>query len=135
MHAGIEYTPRPNAQQQEFARAAIDAGADVIIGHHPHVLRGIERYRRGIIFYSLGNFTFAGKGTTADFSAIIRLHLDDNRRQAEIIPLDILYRRVGFQPRVLKGREGIRVIERLNRLSEPLGTRIETRDGRQVIDF
>ena len=135
IHWGTEGKTGVQEYQRKTARAAIDAGADVIIGHHPHVLRGIERYRRGIIFYSLGNFTFAGKGTTADFSAIIRLHLDDNRRQAEIIPLDILYRRVGFQPRVLKGREGIRVIERLNRLSEPLGTRIETRDGRQVIDF
>lgn len=58
MHAGIEYDPRPNGQQTEFARAAIDAGAAVVVGHHPHVVQPAERYRGGVIFYSLGNLVF-----------------------------------------------------------------------------
>jgi poly-gamma-glutamate capsule biosynthesis protein CapA/YwtB (metallophosphatase superfamily) len=58
MHAGFEYSPRPNAQQVEFAHAAIDAGARVVVGHHPHVVQPWERYGSGVIFYSLGNLVF-----------------------------------------------------------------------------
>ncbi|MBI4877831.1 MAG: CapA family protein [Acidobacteria bacterium] len=58
MHAGREYSPRPDSQQVEFARAAIDAGASVVAGHHPHVAQPAERYRDGVIFYSLGNLVF-----------------------------------------------------------------------------
>ncbi len=58
MHAGIEYAPRPNQQQTAFARAAIDAGARVVVGHHPHVVQPWERYGNGVIFYSLGNLVF-----------------------------------------------------------------------------
>lgn len=58
MHAGLEYSPKPNRQQTEFARAAIDAGASVVAGHHPHVVQPWERYRDGVIFYSLGNLVF-----------------------------------------------------------------------------
>jgi poly-gamma-glutamate capsule biosynthesis protein CapA/YwtB (metallophosphatase superfamily) len=58
MHAGIEYAPRQNRQQTEFAHAAIDAGARLVIGHHPHVVQPWERYRDGVIFYSLGNLVF-----------------------------------------------------------------------------
>ena len=58
MHAGVEYSPKSNAQQVAFARAAIDAGAQVVAGHHPHVTQPWERYGRGVIFYSLGNLVF-----------------------------------------------------------------------------
>lgn len=58
MHAGVEYSPRPNRQQVEFAQAAIDAGARVVAGHHPHVVQPWERYGSGVIFYSLGNLVF-----------------------------------------------------------------------------
>ncbi len=58
MHAGWEYWTRQNPQQVEFARAAIDAGARVVVGHHPHVVQPWERYRSGVIFYSLGNLVF-----------------------------------------------------------------------------
>jgi poly-gamma-glutamate synthesis protein (capsule biosynthesis protein) len=58
MHAGIEYSPLPNAQQKEFAHAAIDTGARIVVGHHPHVTQPWEQYRSGVIFYSLGNLVF-----------------------------------------------------------------------------
>ncbi len=79
MHAGAEYTRKPNQAQIDFAHAAIDAGADIVIGHHPHWIQPIEVYppispsspgegrmaegqerskHRGLIFYSLGNFVF-----------------------------------------------------------------------------
>ncbi len=58
MHAGTEYSPKSNAQQVSFARAAIDAGARVVVGHHPHVTQPWERWGDGVIFYSLGNLVF-----------------------------------------------------------------------------
>lgn len=56
-HAGDEYQPH-NAFQERVYRAAIDAGADLVIGHHPHVVQDVERYHGGVIAYSLGNFIF-----------------------------------------------------------------------------
>jgi poly-gamma-glutamate capsule biosynthesis protein CapA/YwtB (metallophosphatase superfamily) len=58
MHAGTEYRPQPNEQQKQFAHAAIDAGAKMVIGHHPHVVQPVEEYGTGVIFYSLGNLVF-----------------------------------------------------------------------------
>jgi poly-gamma-glutamate capsule biosynthesis protein CapA/YwtB (metallophosphatase superfamily) len=58
MHAGNEYQRHPNRQQIEFANAAIDAGARVVVGHHPHVTQPWERRGEGVIFYSLGNLVF-----------------------------------------------------------------------------
>jgi len=58
MHNGIEYMPKPSKAQIEFAHAAIDCGSTLVIGHHPHVIQPEERYKTGLIFYSLGNFVF-----------------------------------------------------------------------------
>ena len=58
MHAGTEYDPVPSDRQRALAHAAIDAGADLVIGAHPHVLQPFEEYRDGLIAYSLGNFVF-----------------------------------------------------------------------------
>jgi hypothetical protein len=58
LHFGDEYQPRSNDRQKRMARQAIDAGADIIAGHHPHVAQEIEEYQGGLIAYSLGNFIF-----------------------------------------------------------------------------
>jgi len=58
MHSGYEYTPNPNRRQIEFAHSAVTSGADLVIGHHPHVVQAIEDYKGKKIFYSLGNFIF-----------------------------------------------------------------------------
>jgi poly-gamma-glutamate capsule biosynthesis protein CapA/YwtB (metallophosphatase superfamily) len=58
MHHGIEYMTKPSPAQISFAHAAIDAGATLVIGHHPHVVQPLEKYKEGLIFYSLGNFIF-----------------------------------------------------------------------------
>lgn len=57
-HWGVEYTFYPMPWQQKMARTLIDCGADVILGHHPHVVQGVEKYSKGLIIYSLGNFQF-----------------------------------------------------------------------------
>lgn len=58
LHFGEEYQFQPNSEQQYFSYLAIDSGADLVIGHHPHVVQPIERYKEGWIAYSLGNFVF-----------------------------------------------------------------------------
>lgn len=57
-HFGDEYELKSNARQQDLARRAIDAGARIVVGHHPHVIEEVERYKDGVIAYSLGNFIF-----------------------------------------------------------------------------
>lgn len=75
-HWGTENTYSPTQQQITIAHAAIDAGADVIWGHHPHVLQPVEKYGDGLIFYSLGNFSFGGNTVPKDFdSVLVQLHL------------------------------------------------------------
>jgi poly-gamma-glutamate capsule biosynthesis protein CapA/YwtB (metallophosphatase superfamily) len=58
LHSGVEYTDAPQPDQQELAHAAIDAGALIVLGHHPHTLQGWTSYNGGLIIYSLGNFVF-----------------------------------------------------------------------------
>lgn len=58
LHWGEEYQPRSNAEQQRVGRMLIDAGADIVVGHHPHVAQEVEEYNGGWILYSLGNFIF-----------------------------------------------------------------------------
>lgn len=134
-HWGKEASSTVQDYQRKAAHNAIDAGADVIIGHHPHVLQGIELYKQGIIFYSLGNFTFASKSTTADVSVLVRLRLDEKQRTAEILPLDVLHRRVGFRPRLLSGAKAGAVIEKLNVQSRPFKTEIQNKDGKFSVSF
>jgi poly-gamma-glutamate synthesis protein (capsule biosynthesis protein) len=58
VHWGVEFVPHPSADEEALARRMIDAGADLVLGHHPHVVRRVERYQTGLIAYSLGNFVF-----------------------------------------------------------------------------
>lgn len=78
-HWGNEGKYRPNATQQDVGKALIDAGANIIWGHHPHVLQKIEEYNGGIIYYSLGNFSFGGNRSPRDMdSAIIQQEIIRN---------------------------------------------------------
>jgi poly-gamma-glutamate synthesis protein (capsule biosynthesis protein) len=58
LHAGTEYAPTQNAFQERIAKQAIDAGARIVMGHHPHVVQPVMEYNNGLIAYSLGNFIF-----------------------------------------------------------------------------
>ena len=70
-HWGNEGEYRPTEAQEELGKAAIDAGADIIWGTHPHVLQRVEEYGDGIIFYSLGNFSFGGNSNPRDLDSAI----------------------------------------------------------------
>jgi len=72
-HWGTEGSYRPTPEQVRVGHAAIDAGADIVWGSHPHVLQPIEEYNGGVICYSLGNFCFGGNSSPVDFdTALIR---------------------------------------------------------------
>ncbi len=58
LHAGHEFIPAPSPRLRDACRALIEAGADAVVAHHPHVVQGLERYRDGLIAYSLGNLVF-----------------------------------------------------------------------------
>ncbi|HZX50032.1 MAG TPA: CapA family protein [Candidatus Paceibacterota bacterium] len=88
LHAGEEYQPQPNQFQKAFARAAIDAGADIIAGHHPHVLQPLEQYKEGWIAYSLGNFVFDQKFSEETMrGAILKVVIADKKiKEASLLP-------------------------------------------------
>lgn len=133
-HWGEEGTTRLREYQPRLARIMIDAGADTVIGHHPHILQGVETYKRGIIFYSLGNFAFAHKSKIADRTLLVRLRFEGNKRTAELLPVNILHREVGFQPTLLTGEKGDEVVERVKQL--PPGTvTIRKEGGSWLVDF
>ena len=77
MHWGWEHEPDPNDRQKEFSRKMIDAGADVVVGGHPHCTQGWEMYNNKLIVYSLGNFVFDGfEEKTAKEGWVLRLTLN-----------------------------------------------------------
>ena len=71
LHWGNEGQYRPTAEQKRLGQVAIDAGADIVYGHHPHVLQPVETYGDGIIFYSLGNFAFGGNTNPRDKDTVV----------------------------------------------------------------
>lgn len=99
MHAGVEYTRQPHQPQITFARAAVDFGADIVIGAHPHWIQTFEQYRGRYIFYSLGNFIFdqewsrdTKEGLALRIGIINRKSLsasDTSVEQIELIPVVI----------------------------------------------
>jgi gamma-polyglutamate biosynthesis protein CapA len=90
-HWGMELIDRPSIDIIRLAREMVDSGANIIFGHHPHVFQGIEKYKDGIIFYSLGNFVFDLMWWEPCLqSAIIKIYLiKDNPITYNIIPVKI----------------------------------------------
>lgn len=125
-HWGIEKEYLPNETQQTLAHLAIDEGADLVIGHHPHVLQGIERYKGKYIAYSLGNFSFGGNSNPSDKDTIIfqqTFSVRDGKAETNddinIIPCSISSAS-GYNdycPTPLDGSEKERVLEKLNKYS------------------
>ncbi len=79
VHWGKEYAPQPSKQQVRVGRAMIEAGADVVLGHHPHVAQPIESYRGGLICYSLGNAIFDRSGDQVSNGLLVTIELTADR--------------------------------------------------------
>ncbi len=116
VHWGVQYQLRPTKKQVALAHAMIDAGADAIIGHHPHVLQTIEAYQGKPIFYSLGNFVFGTQPMPRRLSAIVELELGPRHvARATVLPVVLSGER--GSPTVSLGPEGDDVRERLREAS------------------
>lgn len=102
IHWGEEYVHQFNKTQENTARKLIDAGADVIIGHHPHVVQGMEIYQNKPIFYSLGNFIF-DQYFSADTQEglAIEINFEDNKMKISLFPIYS----VVSQPRIATEKE------------------------------
>lgn len=119
LHWGSEFIDRPAPDEIKVAHAVVDAGADVVIGHHPHVLRGIERRGRGIILYSLGNFVCDMVwGEPLRETAIAKLRL--TQRGAELTQLVPARVNDHYQPEVLSGPAAQRLLSRIETMSHEL---------------
>ncbi|MGW8319647.1 MAG: CapA family protein [Candidatus Promineifilaceae bacterium] len=119
LHSGLEYIEEPSPQQVEAAEAAIDAGASLVIGHHAHLLQGIDFYNGGAIVYGLGNFAFEIDGEPA--TAILNVWLDrDGVRQVELVPALIQF---GGQPRLAESWEARPILQRVYFLTRILNAR------------
>lgn len=76
IHWGDEYALHPNSEQIELAKMAVDAGADIVFGHHPHVLQPYEQIEKSHVFYSVGNFYSAQQFDTTNIGGIARVELE-----------------------------------------------------------
>ncbi len=136
-HWGVEKDNYPESYQLQLGRKCIDMGADLVIGHHPHVLQGIEEYKGKLIIHSLGNFCFGANRSPSDMDTMIFQQtftfIDgelSGDMDAKVIPCSIssVTKRNNFQPTPLEGEEAVRVINRLNTYSADLGVTI-TEEG------
>jgi poly-gamma-glutamate synthesis protein (capsule biosynthesis protein) len=127
-HWGVEAFYATHPDQRSLGKAAIDAGADLVLGHHPHVLQGIETYRDRHIVYSLGNFVFGANSQPKDMDSMIyqeRFRVRDGavvETKGEIVPVSISSStdRNDFRPRLLEGDERQRVADKIAELGAKL---------------
>jgi poly-gamma-glutamate synthesis protein (capsule biosynthesis protein) len=116
LHSGYENVPEPSPPQVAAARAAIDGGASLVIGHHTHVLQGVEYYNEGVIIYGLGNFAFEDGGPPE--SAVLNVWLDeDGVRGMEFVPVII---EIDGQPRLAIENETSTILQWIYNLTEAL---------------
>lgn len=126
-HWGMEREYTPNDTQKTLAHLAIDEGADLVIGHHPHVLQGIEKYKDKYIAYSLGNFCFGGNSNPADKDTIIfqqtftvKNGVVEKDDAVNIIPCSIssVTKYNDYCPTVLDGEEKQRILDKIEEHSQ-----------------
>jgi poly-gamma-glutamate synthesis protein (capsule biosynthesis protein) len=116
LHSGYEYIEAPSPQQSTISRAALEAGADIVIGHHAHLLQGVEFNERGVIVYGLGNFAFEIDGPPD--TAILNVWMDQQGvRQIEFVPAIVQF---GGQPRIANDLEKSRILDHIYRLTDAL---------------
>ena len=125
-HWGNEKEEIPDSNQTTLGRLAIDEGADLVCGHHPHVLQGIEEYKGKNIVYSLGNFCFGGNSYPSDMDSMIfqqTFTVDQNGLKEDnvtnIIPCSISsdYDYNNYQPTPAEGEEADRILQKIKERS------------------
>lgn len=131
-HGGVEGSYTPVESQVYLYHYAVDNGADLIIGHHPHVIEGIELYKNKIICYSLGNFCFGGNSNPPDKDTFIfqcKFNFENSKLlsyDVKVIPCSIssVITRNDYCPTPMNGDRKANFLKRLNKLSGKLGFQI-----------
>lgn len=132
-HWGNETETVPDSNQTTLGRIAIDEGADLVCGHHPHVLQGIETYKGRNIVYSLGNFCFGGNSSPSDMDTMIyqqtfTIDADGVKKDnvTNIIPCSISSAAYdgynNYQPTPTEGDEATRILGKINERSSWIST-------------
>ncbi len=122
-HWGQELMQTPKPYQVNLARRLIDHGADLILGHHPHVLQGVEFYKDRLIAYSLGNFIFGSYSESAKESILLRITLQSaDISTVQAIPINVYNKEVDFRPLPLQGEMKEAFLHRWIRLSSELNS-------------
>lgn len=139
-HWGVEREYYPEDYQKILGEKCIDWGADLVIGHHPHVLQGIDEYKGKYIVYSLGNFCFGANRNPPDKDSMIfqqTFTFIDGEKQEDqeirIIPcsLSSVSERNNYQPTPAEGDEKIRIINKINEFSQGFGVQFDI-DGKLI---
>ena len=136
-HWGIERANIPNEIQVDLAHSAIDHGADLVLGHHPHVLQGIETYKGKNIVYSLANFCFGGNSSPSDMDSMIfqqTFTLEDGEliedNVTNVIPVKVSSSWEqginDYQPVPVEGDTGEAIISRLEEYSQNMAEQYGT---------
>ncbi|MBW2523751.1 MAG: CapA family protein [Deltaproteobacteria bacterium] len=132
-HSGIRYHREPTPLQRQLAQAAIDAGADLVVGQHAQFWQPVELYRGKPILYGLGNFAFGSANRRADEGLLARVQLDAAGLDVvELFPLFINNRdeTVQYESKVMRGRSAERALRRLTALSS---APLDVERGRAVL--
>ena len=133
-HWGNENEYEPNDVQRKIAKFAIDNGADMVLGSHPHVVQSLEKYNGKLIVYSLGNFSFGGNSNPTDKRTFImqsKFNLEDKVVKSvefKVIPTNIssVENRNDFVPTPATGNRVNEIIKKLNELSPTLNGSIKS---------
>lgn len=124
MHAGIEYVRQPDKTQVKFARAAVDFGADVVIGAHPHWVQVTEEYKGKMIYYSLGNFIFDQRKPETILGLMLKVNLKTSANPDERATLDsieympVVIEKMGI-PRLATPTEAKSILQKIN-ITDPI---------------
>jgi len=110
-HGGREYTHKPSSQQVMFAHTAIDNGADLVIGHHPHWIQTIEKYKGKYIFYSLGNLIFDQNWSKKTSEGLLVKVIMDRNLNFELLPVFI---KDNFQPFLVDKDTALDILSYIN---------------------
>ncbi len=113
-HWGEELAKYPGDWQIDLARFTVDQGADLVVGHHPHVLQGAEVYKGRPIVYSLGNFIFGGNSISDYDTAALKVSLKDEQMRVEFLPVQVR----GYQARVVNGQSGQQILGQITSVSD-----------------
>ena len=118
VHWGVPYERIPTQEDRAKARFAIDCGADIVIGHHPHIVQPFEVYRGRPIFYSVGNFAF-GSGNCRSESLALGVRFADELIDVTVYPAYVKNRdpRIDYQTKIMAGEAARRSLCRLKRIS------------------